>query len=107
MAERISETDFAEKVKQAEGIVMLDFYSDSCIPCKRLSPILGGIEEEYAGTVSVYKVNVNYEEKLVEEYQVMSSPTLILFRNGEMLDRKSGIQKKTELTEWLDKYLNS
>ncbi len=107
MAERISEADFAQRVKQAEGIVLLDFYSDSCIPCKKLSPILSEIEEEYAGTVSVYKVNVNYEEKLVEEYQVMSSPTLILFRNGEVLDRKSGIQKKAELTEWLDEYLNS
>lgn len=107
MAERIRETDFAEKVKQAEGIVLLDFYSDSCIPCKKLSPILSEIEEEYAGAVSVYKVNVNYEEKLVEEYQVMSSPTLILFRNGEALDRKSGIQKKAELTEWLDGHFNS
>ena len=107
MAERISETDFAEKVKQAEGIVLLDFYSDSCIPCKMLSPILGEIEEEYAGTVSVYKVNVNYEEKLVEEYQVMSSPTLILFGNGEVLARKSGVLKKAELTEWLDGYLPS
>ena len=107
MAERISEADFPEKVKQVEGIVLLDFYSDSCIPCKKLSPVLGEIEEEYAGKVFVYKVNVNYEEKLVEEYQVMSSPTLILFKNGEVLDRKSGIQKKSELTEWLDKYLNS
>ncbi len=107
MAERIGEADFTEKVKRAERIVLLDFYSDSCIPCKRLSPILGEIEEEYAEKVSVYKVNVNYEEKLVEEYQVMASPTLILFKNGEALDKKIGIQKKAELTEWLDKYLNS
>ena len=102
MAERISETNFAEKVKQAEGLVLLEFYSDSCIPCKRMSPILSEIEEEYAGRFSVYKVNVNFEEKLAEEYQVMSSPTLILFRSGKVLDRKSGIQKKDELTRWLD-----
>ena len=107
MAERIGETDFAEKVKQAEGIVLLDFYSDSCIPCKKLSPILGEIEEEYAGKVSVYKINVAYEKKLVAEYQVMSSPTLILLRSGEMLDRISGIQKKDDLTKWLDEYLSS
>lgn len=107
MAERISETDFPGKVKQAEGIVLLDFYSDSCIPCKMLSPVLGEIEEEYAGTVSVYKVNVNYEKKLADEYQVMSSPTLILFKNGEVLARKSGVLKKAELTKWLDGYLPS
>ncbi len=102
MAERISETNFVEKVKQAEGLVLLEFYSDSCIPCKRMSPVLSEIEEEYAGTVSVYKANVNFEEKLTEEYQVMSAPTLILFRSGKELDRKNGIQKKSELTKWLD-----
>lgn len=107
MAERISEADFAEKVNQAEGIVLLDFYSDSCIPCKMLSPILGEIEEEYAGTVAVYKVNVDHQEKLAGDHRIMSSPTLLLFRNGEVLDRKSGVQKKEVLTEWLDKYLHS
>lgn len=105
MAERIAEADFEEKVKKAEGLILIDFYSDSCIPCKQLAPVLGEIEEEYVGKVLIYKVNVGYEEKLVEKYQIMSSPTLILFKNGEILDRKSGIQKKPVLAEWLDRYL--
>ena len=105
MAQRISGTDFDEKVKQAQGLVLLEFYSDSCVPCRQLSPILGEIEEEYGGKAVVYKVNVNYEEQLTTEYRVLSSPTLILFRNGEALARKSGVQKKAALTEWLDQYL--
>lgn len=105
MAERVSETDFDEKVRRAKGLVLLEFYSDSCIPCKQLSPVLGEIEEEYEGKVSIYKVNVNYEEKLATEYRVMSSPTLILFRNGDVLDKKTGIQKKAALTEWIEQYL--
>ena len=105
MADRIEEADFEEKVKKAEGLILIDFYSDSCIPCKRLAPVLGEIEEEYVGKVLIYKVNVGYEEKLAEKYQIMSSPTLILFKNGEILDRKSGIQKKPVLAEWLDGYL--
>lgn len=105
MAERVSETDFDEKIRQAKGLVLLEFYSDSCIPCKQLSPVLGEIEEEYEGNVSIYKVNVNYEEKLAAEYRVMSSPTLILFRNGEVMDKKAGIQKKAALTEWIEQYL--
>ena len=105
MAARISEADFEEKVKRAEGLVLLDFYSDSCIPCKKLSPVLGELEEEYGEKVSVYKINVNYEQKLAEAYQVMSSPTLILFKNGDVLDRKTGVQKKAALAEWLDQYL--
>lgn len=107
MAERIKEADFDEKVKNAEGLVLLDFYSDSCIPCKRLSPVLSEIEEAYREKAVVYKVNVNYEEKLVEACQVMSSPTLVLFRNGEELDRKSGAQDKAALSEWLDGYFDS
>lgn len=105
MAVRISETDFDEKVKQAKELVLLDFYSDSCIPCKQLSPILSEIEEKYEGKAAVYKVNANYEEGLSAKYQVMSAPTLILFRNGEELDRKSGIQTKAALEKWLDEYI--
>lgn len=105
MAERIREKDFDEKVKQAQGIVLLDFYSDTCIPCKQLSPILSELEEEYAGKAAIYKINVNYEEKLAAEYQVMSSPTLILFKDGKAVDKKSGIQKKTALIEWLNKFI--
>lgn len=105
MAERVGGKDFEEKVKRAECLVLTEFYSDSCIPCKQLSPVLCEIEEEYAGKVSVYKINANYEENLTQEYQVRSSPTLILFRNGAALDRKSGVQKKEILTEWIDKYL--
>ena len=94
MAERITGADFDKKVKNADGLVLLDFYSDSCIPCKQLSPVLGELEEAYAGKAAVYKVNVNYEEALSAEYRVMSAPTLILFQNGEPVDRKSGMQKK-------------
>lgn len=49
MAERITGADFDKKVKNADGLVLLDFYSDSCIPCKQLSPVLGELEEAYAG----------------------------------------------------------
>lgn len=107
MAEKISKTNFNEKVKQAMGFVLVDFYSDSCIPCKQISPILSEIEEEYQGKAAVYKVSVNYEEELVAAYQVMSAPTLILFRNGEVLDKKSGVWKKDALAAWLDTYLDS
>lgn len=105
MAERIGAAEFEAKVIQAKGLVLLDFYSDSCIPCKQLSPVLSRIEEEYAGRAAVYKVNVNYEEELAARYQVMSAPTLLLYKDGELLDRKSGVLKREALAEWLDGYL--
>lgn len=72
------------------------------MPCKQLAPILGGIEDENEGKLSVYKVNVNFDAELAQEYSVMSSPTLILFKDGEKACTKRGLVKKQELTEWLE-----
>lgn len=72
------------------------------MPCKQLAPILGGIEDENEGKLSVYKVNVNSDAELAQEYSVMSSPTLILFKDGEKAGTKRGLGKKQELTEWLE-----
>jgi thioredoxin 1 len=101
MAARITKADFEEKVLKADKPVLVEFYSDSCIPCKQLSPILGDIEDENEDKLYVYKVNVNYEAELAEEYNVMSSPTLILFNNGNKLGTKRGLVKKPELEEWI------
>ncbi len=75
--------NFDVKVLQSELPVIVEFYSDSCIPCKQLSPILGGIEDDYEDQVKVYKVNVNFDAELAEKYQVMASPTILFFKGGE------------------------
>lgn len=106
MAQRISKADFDLIITQEEGLLLVDFYSDTCIPCKQLSPILGDIEDEYEDSIKVYKVNINYDEELAEKYQVMSAPTLFLFRDGEVLDKKRGLVKKDALKEWIDGYLD-
>ena len=64
MAQRINKDNFEEKVLKSPLPVLVDFYSDSCIPCKQLSPVLGDIEDEREDTLSVYKVNVNYDMSL-------------------------------------------
>lgn len=66
MAQRINKDNFEEKVLKSPLPVLVDFYSDSCIPCKQLSPVLGDIEDEREDTLSVYKVNVNYDMELAE-----------------------------------------
>ena len=60
MAQRINKDNFEEKVLKSPLPVLVDFYSDSCIPCKQLSPVLGDIEDEREDTLSVYKVTVSY-----------------------------------------------
>lgn len=100
MAERLSKENFEEAVKGAET-VLVDFYSDSCVPCKKLNPVLGDLEDEHEGKVKVYKVNVNFDSELAEKFSVLSTPTLILFKNGTEADRKNGFQSIDALEDWL------
>ena len=81
MAERINQDNFDTKILQAEGVAVADFYSDSCVPCKRISPLLAELEEAHEN-VYVGKVNVAYDTELAEKHEVASTPTLIFFRNG-------------------------
>lgn len=105
MAARISEADFDEKVLNAELPVLVDFYSDSCVACKKLAPVLGGIEDDYENQLLVYKVNTNFEQALAEKYEVTANPTLLLVINGEVKDRKVGAQSLVVLTNWIKEYI--
>ena len=101
MAERITTADFDEKVLNAETPVLVDFYSDTCVPCKMLSPVISQLESELAGKLHIYKVNVGYEQELVDKYEVQASPTLIFFRDGEEVSRLRGMtQKPAIITEY-------
>jgi thioredoxin 1 len=97
MAERIDRESFDEKVLHAQLPVLVEFYSDSCIPCKQMSPILGGIEDDYEDKLLVYKVNANFDAELAGEYEVMSSPTILFFQNGKEVERVRGLIKRPEL----------
>lgn len=101
MAERIHADDFDEKVLQSDIPVLVEFYGDSCIPCKQLAPVLAEVEESLAGAIKVYKVNVNFDADLADQHKVMASPTLLLFKKGKKVERKQGVLKKQELVEWV------
>lgn len=105
MAVRVSAEDFDVKVLQSKLPVIVEFYSDSCIPCKQLSPILGGIEDDYEDKVNVYKVNVNFDAELAEKYVVMASPTILFFKGGEEVSRIRGLVKRNVLEEEVGKLL--
>lgn len=102
MAERISQDNFEEKILKAEGVAIADFYSDSCTPCKRISPLLADLEESRED-VYVGKVNIAYDRDLAEKYEVTSTPTLIFFKNGAEVERLHGVVKRAQLEEAADK----
>ena len=78
MAVRVSNADFEEKVLKEKLTVLVDFYSDSCVACKKLAPVLGNAEDDYEDKIKIYKVNTNFDVELAEQYEVQANPTLIL-----------------------------
>ena len=76
MAVRVNAETFATEVLQAEGLVLVDFYSDSCVACKKLAPVLGNAEDDYEDKVKVYKVNTNFDVELAEQYEEKSTDSV-------------------------------
>ncbi len=96
MAVKSTNESFPQDI--AEGLVLADFYSDSCIPCKRMSPVLAELEEENSG-VRLVKLNINFGAETAAKYDVTSVPTLVFFRDGKEVQRVTGAVKKSQIEE--------
>lgn len=105
MAVRVTKDDFDEKVLNRNLPVVVDFYSDSCVACKRLAPALGELEDQYEGKLEVVKVNTNFDTELSEKYGIMSNPTILVFASGQELDRKVGALSYQDLADWILQYI--
>ena len=99
MPARISKDEFESEVIASALPVLVDFYSDSCVPCKMISPLLSQLEEEYAGKVKIVKVNSNFEDELVEQYGISAAPTLVVFKDGAEVVRRTGAASKEDIKE--------
>lgn len=104
MAARVSADNFEAEVLNADGIVLADFYSDSCVPCKRLSPVIAEIEEQFGGKAKFVKININFDADIAEKYEVQSVPTVVFFRNGEEISRLNGAVKKADIISEIEKF---
>ena len=102
MAVRVNVETFAAEVLQAKGLVLVDFYSDSCVPCKRIAPLLSEVAAADPDGLKVVKVNINFDAELAEQYAVQAAPTIVFFQNGAEVARLRGLVKKAELTEVID-----
>lgn len=97
MSVRVNSESFESEVLNAEGIIIADFYSDSCVPCKRMSPLLAEIEE--SENVKLVKININFDPELTEKYEIQAAPTLVFFKDGAEVSRLRGAVKKAEILE--------
>lgn len=97
MEKMFTSENFETEVLKSEIPVLVDFYADWCGPCKLVAPIVEQIAEEYDGRVKVGKVNVDISTDLAMKYGVMSIPTFIIFRKGEIFRKTVGAQNKKSL----------
>lgn len=98
----VDDNNFKENVLDFDGIVLVDFYADWCGPCKSFGPIFEEFSNEASDNIRCCKLNVD-ESVLSKKYKVMSIPTVILFKNGEVCDRFVGVLQKRDLVEFVNK----
>ena len=103
MAIEITKENFEEVVLKNELPVLVDFWATWCGPCKMIGPLVEELSEEMAGKVVVGKLNVDKQPELAMKYQVMSIPTLLLFKNGEIAEKRIGFMPKEKLVEMVTK----
>ena len=101
MSEVVSSSDFQSKVLDAQGPVLVDFFATWCGPCKMIAPIVKEIADEYDGKILVGKVNVDEEPDLTMQYNVSSIPTLMVFKNGQLVNKAVGYREKDEILKML------
>ena len=96
----ITKNNFQSEVLNSEKPVLLDFWASWCGPCRRVSPIVDEIADE-RGDLKVGKINVDEQPELASQFQIMSIPTLIVIKNGEITNRSVGVRPKQQILSML------
>ena len=98
MAKIATNTSF-DGLLHDEKLVIVDFWATWCGPCRMLSPLLDEVEEEMADKIAVVKVNIDDADEIAMRYRIMSIPTLLFFKGGELVDKTVGAMRKDALVE--------
>lgn len=102
---QLTDDSFEADVLSASGLVLVDFWAEWCGPCKMIAPLLNDVAEEYADKVVVGKLNIDQNDGTPPKYGIRGIPTLLLFKDGAVIDTKVGALSKTQLKEFLDNHL--
>ena len=102
---QLDDQNFDAEVLQAKGVVIVDFWAVWCAPCRALAPVIADISNDYAGKVKVCKLDIESSTEIPARYGIRSIPTVLFFKDGEVVDRTVGAVPKTIIASKIDALL--
>jgi thioredoxin 1 len=105
MTKETTDKTFSTEVLNAKTPVLVDFWAPWCGPCRQLSPIIDEIAKDFAGKIEVYKCNVDDNPETPSQFGVRGIPSLMIFKDGKLVDSKVGASPRASLVEWISKNL--
>jgi len=104
----INSTEFKKEVnEEKDNIVLVDFWAPWCGPCKALAPILEELDKEMGNKIKIAKINVDNNPETASKYGIMSIPTLMIFKEGKMIAKISGLKSKDQLISWIKEHTSN
>jgi thioredoxin 1 len=107
MAQEITDNNFEDTVMNSGQVALLDFWAQWCGPCRAIAPIVEELASEYEGKAIIGKVDVDKNQEIALKYNIRSIPTILIVKNGEIVDRHVGATTKAVLKGKLDKHLSA
>ena len=101
----VTDTNFDAEVLKNDLIVITDFWAEWCVPCRVIAPMLDEIASEYEGKVKIAKLNIDQNPNITSQYNVLSIPTLLFFKNGQIIGQLVGAVSKKKIVETFTPYL--
>ncbi|HOJ65139.1 MAG TPA: thioredoxin [Spirochaetota bacterium] len=101
----LTNENFEKEVLKSDKVALVDFWASWCGPCRILGPVIEEIANEYSDKAKICKCNVDENPDLADKYQIMSIPTLKIFKNGEIVAESVGVKPKDDIIKMLNKYL--